>query len=107
VSARTSPPDLYRPSRRLPLDMDVPAWVGPLAEDGIMEFPFPSQGWPERLEGKEAIAASMRDYPDRIDLRHFSALRVHQTTAPHASYRDYRPPLAAIEPGAAFAGSTR
>jgi uncharacterized protein len=141
MSAHTSPADLYRHSLRLLLDKNIPGWVGLWAEDGIVEFPFAPQGWPERLAGKEAIAAYMRHYPDHIDLHDFPDLRIHQTTDPETivvemrgvgrlvetgnpfdmtyiavvtvqdgritSYRDYWNPLAVLEPGADFAGSTR
>ncbi|MFD7665679.1 nuclear transport factor 2 family protein [Streptomyces sp. NPDC059788] len=82
MSAPTSPADLYRHSLRLLLDKDIPAWVALWAEDGLMEFPFAPDGWPRRLEGKEAIAAYMRHYPDHIDLHDFPDLRIHQTTDP-------------------------
>lgn len=78
--ADTSPADLYRHSLRLLLDKNIPAWVDLWAEDGILEFPFAPQGWPGRLEGKEAIAAYMRRYPDHIDLQDIPDLRIHQTT---------------------------
>ncbi|MGW7408571.1 nuclear transport factor 2 family protein [Streptomyces sp. NPDC054833] len=78
----TSPADLYRHSLRLLLDKDIPAWVGLWAERGVMEFPFGPPGRPQRLEGREAIAAYMRDYPDHIDLHDFPDLRIHQTTTP-------------------------
>jgi ketosteroid isomerase-like protein len=78
----TSPADLYRHSLRLLLDKDIARWVGLWAEDGVMEFPFAPEGWPRRLEGKEAVAAYMRHYPDHIDLHDFPALRIHQTTDP-------------------------
>ncbi|GAA4501035.1 nuclear transport factor 2 family protein [Actinoallomurus oryzae] len=82
MSAHTSPADLYRHGLRLLLAKDIPGWVGLWAEDGVMEFPFAPRGWPERLAGKEAIAAYMRDYPDHIDLHDFPDLRIHQTTDP-------------------------
>ncbi|WP_329257206.1 nuclear transport factor 2 family protein [Streptomyces pseudovenezuelae] len=78
----TSPADLYRHSLRLLLDKDIPAWVGLWAEDGIMEFPFAPPGRPRRLEGKEAVAAYMRPYPDHIDLHDFPEVRIHETTDP-------------------------
>ncbi|MFD3308800.1 nuclear transport factor 2 family protein [Streptomyces sp. NPDC058694] len=78
--ADTSPEELYRHSLRLLLDKDIPAWVDLWAEDGVIEFPFAPQGWPGRLEGKEAIAAYMRHYPDHIDLHDFPDLRIHRTT---------------------------
>lgn len=82
MPAHTSPADLYRHSLRLLLDKNIPGWVGLWAENGVMEFPFAPQGWPERLEGREAIAAYMRHYPDHIDLHDFPDLRIHQTTDP-------------------------
>ncbi|MFJ4937089.1 nuclear transport factor 2 family protein [Streptomyces pseudovenezuelae] len=78
----TSPADLYRHSLRLLLDKDIPAWVGLWAEDGIMEFPFAPPGRPRRLEGKDAVAAYMRPYPDHIDLHDFPEVRIHETTDP-------------------------
>lgn len=78
----TSPDALYRHSLRLLLAEDIPAWVGLWAEDGVMQFPFAPPGWPERLEGREAIAAYMRDYPDHIELHDFPDLRIHRTTEP-------------------------
>ncbi|WFB06222.1 nuclear transport factor 2 family protein [Streptomyces sp. LX-29] len=82
MPAHASPADLYRHSLRLLLEKDIPAWVGLWAEHGVMEFPFAPPGWPERLEGRAAIADYMRPYPDHIDLRDFPDLRIHQTTDP-------------------------
>ncbi|MDQ1023620.1 ketosteroid isomerase-like protein [Streptomyces umbrinus] len=80
MPANTSPADLYRHSLQLLLDKNIPAWVDLWAEDGVIEFPFAPQGWPGRLEGKEAIAAYMRHYPDHIDLHDFPDVRIHLTT---------------------------
>jgi ketosteroid isomerase-like protein len=80
--APTSPEALFRHGLRLLLDKDVPAWVDLWAENGVMEFPFAPEGWPRRLEGKEAVAAYMRDYPDHIDLQEIPDLRIHRTDDP-------------------------
>ncbi|MEU2405859.1 nuclear transport factor 2 family protein [Streptomyces rubiginosohelvolus] len=82
MPAPTSPADLFRHSLRLLLDKDIPAWIALWAEDGVMEFPFAPDGWPRRLEGKEAVADYMRHYPDHIDLHDFPELRIHRTTDP-------------------------
>ncbi|MBB5121853.1 phenazine biosynthesis protein PhzA/PhzB [Streptomyces eurocidicus] len=82
MPSHTSPADLYRHSLRLLLDKDIPAWTGLWADDAVMEFPFAPPGWPRRLEGREAVAAYMRDYPDHIDLHDFPDLRIHETTDP-------------------------
>ena len=90
MSAPTSPADLYRHSLRLLLDKNIPGWVGLWAENGVMEFPFAPGGWPERLEGKEAIAAYMRHYPDHIDLHDFPDLRIHETADPETIVAEMR-----------------
>ncbi|WP_069173956.1 nuclear transport factor 2 family protein [Streptomyces griseus] len=82
MSAPTSPADLYRHSLRLLLDKDMSAWVALWAEDGLMEFPFAPDGWPKRLESREAIAAYMRRYPDHVDLHDFPDVRIHLTDDP-------------------------
>nr|WP_286157448.1 nuclear transport factor 2 family protein [Streptosporangium nondiastaticum] len=64
------------------LDKDIPAWLDLWAEDGVMEFPFAPSGRPGRLEGRAAVAAYMRDYPDHIDLHDFPEVRIHETTDP-------------------------
>ncbi|MFH9008632.1 nuclear transport factor 2 family protein [Streptomyces afghaniensis] len=98
----TSPADLFRHSLRLLLDKDIAGWVGLWAEDGVMEFPFAPEGWPRRLEGKEAVAAYMRPYPDHIDLHDFPALRIHQTTDPQTIVVEMRGVGRLVETDAPF-----
>ncbi|MFD0271886.1 nuclear transport factor 2 family protein [Streptomyces sp. NPDC127106] len=102
MSAPASPAALYRHSLRLLLDKNIPAWVALWAEDGLMEFPFAPEGWPARLEGKEAIAAYMRDYPDHIDLHDFPALRIHRTTDPETIVVEMRGVGRLVETDAPF-----
>jgi len=102
MSAHTSPADLFRHSLRLLLDKDIPAWVGLWAEGGTMEFPFAPEGWPARLEGKQAIAAYMRDYPDHIDLHEFPDLRIHQTVDPETIVVEMRGVGRLVETGNPF-----
>ncbi|MEU1406888.1 nuclear transport factor 2 family protein [Streptomyces sp. NPDC005728] len=98
----TSPEELYRHSLRLLLDGDIPAWVGLWAEDGVMEFPFAPPGWPERLNGREAVAAYMRDYPAHIDLHDFPDLRIHRTTGPETIVVEMRGVGRLVRTGAPF-----
>ncbi|MFI6093184.1 nuclear transport factor 2 family protein [Streptomyces sp. NPDC051218] len=102
MSAPTSPADLYRHSLRLLLNKDIPAWVALWAEDGLMEFPFAPDGWPKRLEGREAIASYMRHYPDHIDLHDFPELRIHQTTDPETIVVEMRGVGRLVEPDRPF-----
>ncbi|SFY47716.1 nuclear transport factor 2 family protein [Streptomyces sp. F-1] len=102
MSAPTSPAELYRHGLRLLLDKDIPAWVGLWAKDGLMEFPFAPEGWPRRLAGKEAVAAYMRHYPDHIDLRDFTDLRIHETTDPETIVAEMRGVGRLVETGAPY-----
>ncbi|MFI6894905.1 nuclear transport factor 2 family protein [Streptomyces sp. NPDC050256] len=102
MPAPTSPADLYRHSLRLLLDKDIPAWVALWAEDGFMEFPFAPDAWPKRLESREAIAAYMRHYPDRIDLHDFPGLRIHRTTDPETIVVEMRGVGRLVESGRPF-----
>jgi ketosteroid isomerase-like protein len=102
MSAPTSPVDLYRHSLRLLLDKNIPAWIDLWAEDGLMEFPFAPEGWPQRLEGRRAIADYMRHYPDHIDLYDFPDLRIHQTTDPQTIVVEMRGVGRLVETGAPF-----
>ncbi|GAA2271506.1 MULTISPECIES: nuclear transport factor 2 family protein [Kitasatospora] len=102
MPATTSAADLYRHSLRLLLEKDIPAWVGLWAEHGVMEFPFAPPGWPQRLEGRAAIAAYMRDYPDHIDLHDFPDLRIHQTTDPGTIVVEMRGVGRLVETGGPF-----
>lgn len=102
MSAPTSPADLYRHSLRLLLEKNIPAWVALWAGDGLMEFPFAPDGLPRRLEGKEAIAAYMRHYPDHIDLHGFPDLRIHRTTDPETIVAEMRGVGRVVETDAPF-----
>ncbi|MFC7304013.1 nuclear transport factor 2 family protein [Streptomyces monticola] len=78
----TAPAELFRHGLRLLLEKNIPAWVDLFDEDCVFEFPFAPQDWPDRLEGKQAVADYMRHYPDHIDLHNFPRVEIHQTTAP-------------------------
>jgi ketosteroid isomerase-like protein len=82
VSTHVSPELLFRDSLRMMLEKNTSGWVDLWAADGIMEFPFAPEGWPQRLEGRDAIAAYIRDYPDHIDLHDIPDLLIHQTSDP-------------------------
>jgi uncharacterized protein len=82
VSTHVSPELLFRDSLRMMLEKNTSAWVDLWAADGIMEFPFAPEGWPQRLEGRDAIAAYIRGYPDHIDLHDIPDLLIHQTSDP-------------------------
>nr|WP_329148626.1 MULTISPECIES: nuclear transport factor 2 family protein [unclassified Streptomyces] len=78
----TSPPDLYRHGLRLLLDKDIDGWVALCDDHVVFEFPFAPDGYPKRLDGRAAIAAYLRDYPDHIDLHAFPHVEIHRTGRP-------------------------
>jgi uncharacterized protein len=82
VTTHISPELLFRDSLRLMLEKNTSAWVDLWSADGVMEFPFAPDGWPQRLEGRDAIADYIRDYPDHIDLHDIPDLLIHQTADP-------------------------
>ncbi|MYT19648.1 nuclear transport factor 2 family protein [Streptomyces sp. SID7760] len=82
MSMPMTPAELYRHGLQLLLEKDIPGWVELWDEDGVLVFPFAPEGWPAKLEGKAAVGAYMRRYPDHVDLHDFPEVTVHQTTVP-------------------------
>jgi uncharacterized protein len=61
---------------------DMAGFAGLWAVDGTIEFPFAPAGYPQRLEGRAAVADYLRDYTDHVDLRAITSRTVHQTVDP-------------------------
>ncbi|TQM46051.1 nuclear transport factor 2 family protein [Pseudonocardia cypriaca] len=61
---------------------DMAGFAGLWAVDGTIEFPFAPAGYPQRLEGRAAVAEYLRDYTDHVDLRAITSRTVHQTVDP-------------------------
>ncbi|MDS0131903.1 nuclear transport factor 2 family protein [Amycolatopsis sp. CM201R] len=64
------------------LKHDMNGFAGLWAEDGVLEFPFAGPGYPNHVEGREAIREYLRDYPNLLDIREVTAKTVHETTDP-------------------------
>ncbi|MFE6037364.1 nuclear transport factor 2 family protein [Streptomyces sp. NPDC056452] len=90
MSEVMSPERLYRHSLRLLLDKDIDGWVALCDDDVVFEFPYAPDGFPPRLEGKAAVAAYMRDYPDSIDLREIPQLEIHLLRDPDTLVAEWR-----------------
>ncbi|WP_328603933.1 nuclear transport factor 2 family protein [Amycolatopsis sp. NBC_00345] len=58
---------------------DMAGFANLWAEDGVLEFPFASPGYPRRVEGRAAIAEYLRGYPDLLDIREITEKTVHET----------------------------
>lgn len=57
---------------------DIDGFLQIYAEDAVHEFPFAPAGAPQRLDGKPAIAAYMRQLPSRVRIDGFADLRVRE-----------------------------
>jgi ketosteroid isomerase-like protein len=76
------PRELVEHALDLLLKHDMAGFAGLWAEDGVVEFPFAAAGYPPRVEGREAIADYLRDYPNLLDIRAVTAKTVHETADP-------------------------
>ena len=76
------PRDLVEHALDLLLKHDMTGFAWLWAEDGVLEFPFAGPGYPARVEGRDAVRAYLRDYPDRLDVREITAKTVHETADP-------------------------
>ncbi len=57
---------------------DINGWMHIYARDAIHEFPFAPEGAPQRLEGRDAIAAYMRPLPGLIRFGALSDVRLRE-----------------------------
>jgi ketosteroid isomerase-like protein len=74
--------DVVDEALRLLLAEDVSGFADLWAVDGVLEFPFAATGYPQRLEGREAVREYMRGYPDLVTPRAVVAKTVHDTAEP-------------------------
>ncbi len=57
---------------------DIDGWMEIYSPEAVHEFPFAPEGAPQRLQGRDAIAAYMRQLPGRIRFGTFSDIRVRE-----------------------------
>ncbi len=57
---------------------NIDGWMAIYAPDAVHEFPFAPEGAVPRLEGRDAIAAYMRQLPGRIRFGSLSDVRVRE-----------------------------
>jgi len=57
---------------------DTDGWIEIYAADAVHEFPFAPEGGLRRLEGREAIAAYMRQIPSRMRFGTLEDVRVRE-----------------------------
>lgn len=84
-----SPTELIRHALDLLLAKDMAGFVGLFADDAVMEFPFAEPPMPSRVAGREAVAAYLDGYFDRLDIAEFPVVVLHQTTDPTVAIGEF------------------
>ncbi len=59
----------------------IQEWVGLFTDDGVLEFPFPLPGFPERVEGTTALQEYMKIFPTQLKVE-FSEPVYYETADP-------------------------
>ncbi|MCG8919162.1 nuclear transport factor 2 family protein [Actinokineospora sp. PR83] len=91
--------DLFTESVRLLLAKDMAGYAALWAVDGVMVFPFAAADYPARLEGRAAIAAYLRGYPDLLDVREITEQVVHRTSDPDVVIAEFEAAGVAVATG--------
>lgn len=60
----------------------IDPWIEMFAEEGVMEFPYALDGYPQEVVGRAAIAEYMDGYPDRLELNSIEGPIFHFSTDP-------------------------
>jgi ketosteroid isomerase-like protein len=68
---------------------DMAGFAGLWAADGTLEFPFASPGYPQRIEGRDAVRDYLRDYTDHADVRAIVSKVVHETMTPGVAVLEF------------------
>jgi len=67
----------------------VDEWVELFAANAVLEFPYAPEGVPRRVEGREALLAHMRAFPETFDVE-FVDLNFHETVDPSLVIVEFR-----------------
>lgn len=59
----------------------IPEWVELFTEDGVLEFPYGPEGFPQKVAGKQELFEYMKNFPRHFEVR-FMRLKFHETTDP-------------------------
>lgn len=78
----TTPTDVFTRALEHLRAHDMDAFTALFAPDAEMEFPFAPTGRPQRLRGRDQVAAYLQDYPDLLDIRRIHDVTLHQALEP-------------------------
>ena len=74
--------ELARRSIETFVSKDIKGWVALADQNIVTEFPFAPEGAPRRLEGRDALYAYLKDYPNVIDIRSMPTWKAYATDDP-------------------------
>lgn len=57
-------------------------WVDLFTDNGILEFPYATKGYPEKVEGKKDLYGYMKNFPEHLQVV-FTNLYFHPTANPN------------------------
>jgi uncharacterized protein len=100
--AHRGPRELVDRAMELLLAHDMAGFAGLWAAEGTMEFPFAPEGYPERLDGRDAVTEYLRDYTDHVDLRAITRRTVHQTLDPEVVVVEFEVDGVAVRTGRSY-----
>jgi ketosteroid isomerase-like protein len=87
---------------RVGRDMDVEAFVGLMAPDGYIEWPYRPPSVPARLQGREAIRGHLSRATGFIKFDEYRNVVIHQTTDPEVIIVEYDAHGTVVPTGAPF-----
>ncbi|GAA1643265.1 nuclear transport factor 2 family protein [Actinoplanes couchii] len=83
---------------RLVSSGQIDEWISLYATDGRIEFPFAPAGVPTEVQGREALIAHMRGFPQTFDLK-FVDVKFIETTDQRTAVAEYRSEGNAVSTG--------
>jgi uncharacterized protein len=60
----------------------IAEWVDLFTENGILEFPYATTGYPKKVQGKAALFEYMKNFPENFKVK-FKNLYFHPTANPN------------------------
>jgi ketosteroid isomerase-like protein len=84
-----SPTELVRRALDRLLAKDMAGFLDLFADDAVLEFPFAEPPQPARVVGRAALTAYLDGYPERLDIREFPVVVLHQTTDPAVAVAEF------------------
>lgn len=79
---RSTPREVFERGLDLLRAADMPGFLDLFAPDAEMEFPFAVGSAPRRVRGAAELHDYLIDYPQRLAIREYPALAVHETGDP-------------------------